>query len=294
MLGTSCGVPTPERGLPAVAVRRQREIILFDCGEGTQRQMIRFGLSFMRVSKIFVTHFHGDHYLGLFGLVQSMSFFGRDHPLDIYGPPGMEKISHLLNSIGNFQSSFRIVGHELESGAIVRFDGYAVYCGAVEHLVPTLGYLLQEDQRPGRFYLEKARALGIPQGRLYKDLQMGKAIHWRGRTISPSEVVGPPRQGRKIVYLGDVLPTELAIRLSRGADLLICEATFCDDLADRAVETGHSTVKLSCQLARKAGAKRLLLTHFSPRYDEETIAKEVDFPRTIIGRDGLTVDVRYP
>lgn len=256
--------------------------------------MVRFGLSFMKVSKIFVTHFHGDHYLGLFGLVQSMSFFGRDQPLDIYGPPGMERISGILESIGDFRSGFSIVGHDLQSGDRVKCDGYQVSGMAVQHLVPTLGYVMQEDERPGSFNLDKAKAMGIPEGRLYKDLQMGRTIRWEGKEVRPEEILGPPRRGRKIVYLGDVLPSDQAMSLSRGANLLICEATFCEDLSDRAVETGHSTVRGACQMARDAGVRRLLLTHFSPRYDEEAIADEVDFPRTTIGKDGLTLEIRYP
>ncbi len=293
LLGTSCGVPTADRGLPAVAVQREREILLFDCGEGTQRQMMRFGLSFMKVSKIFITHFHGDHYLGLFGLVQSMSFFGRENPLDLYGPPGMAVLSDAFASIGNFRSGFEVRGHDLESGESVGCNGYRVLAVQVDHLVPTLGYALEEDTRPGKFDLGKAGSLGIPEGRLYKDLQQGRAINWQGRRVTPEEIVGPPRPGRRVVYFGDVLPSEAAVSLSRGADLLICEATFCEDLSERAIETGHSTVKRSCQMAREAKVMRLVLTHFSPRYNAEAIKEEIDLPRTVIGKDGLTLEVRY-
>jgi len=293
LLGTSCGVPTPERGLPAVAVRREREVMLFDCGEGTQRQMIRFGLSFSKVNRIFVTHYHGDHYLGLFGLVQSMSFFGRERPLDLYGPRGMNRISRAIANIGNFAPAFDVVGHDLGPGERVECDHYIVRAEVVEHIVPTVGYSLEEDQRPGKFDLSKARKLGIPEGRLYKELQGGNAIRWQGRTIRPSEVLGPSRPGRKIVYLGDVLPSDRAVALCQDADLLVCEATFCEDLADRARETGHSTVKQSCEIARRANAKRLLLTHFSPRYDRQAIERELEFPGAIVGEDGLTVEVPY-
>jgi len=294
LLGTSCGVPTRERGLPAVAVRREREIILFDCGEGTQRQMLRFGLSFMRIRRIFITHFHGDHYLGLFGLVQSMSFFGRTEVLDLYGPRGMERIAEILGSIGNFAPAYAIAGHELESGEVVKGEGYRVLAQGVAHTVPTLGYRLEEDERPGKFDLEKARSLGIPPGILYNELQSGKTIRWKGREISPKEVVGPRRPGRSLVYLGDVLATKALLPLCRGSDLMISEATFCEDLAERARLTGHSTVKQVCEVARMAGVKRLLLTHFSPRYDKEAMAGEADFQSTVIGEDGLTIDIPYP
>ena len=293
LLGTSCGVPTAERGLSCAAVRREREVVLFDCGEGTQRQMMAFGLSFMRVNSVYVTHFHGDHYLGLFGLVQSMSFFGREEPLDLYGPPGMTELARRLPRIGNFRSGFEVRGHDLSSGDCIQRDGYVVECRAVDHVVPTNGYALLEDHRPGKFDLEKARSLGIPEGRLYKELQQGRTVTVGGREISPQDVIGPPRRGRKLVYLGDVVPGAGAVALSRGADLLITEATFCDDLAERAAETGHSTVRNACKLARDAGVRRLLITHFSPRYELEEIEAEVDFPRTVIGRDGLTLEVRY-
>ncbi len=293
LLGTSCGVPTSERGLPAVAVCREREILLFDCGEGTQRQMVRFGLSFMKVDRIFLTHFHGDHYLGLFGLTQSMSFFGRQKPLHMYGPPGMEAIAETVSCIGNFRAGFKIVGHDIGPGDSVACQGYAVTPAAVDHLVPTLGYILQEDQRPGKFDVERASAMGIPPGRLYKELQMGRTVRVGRALIAPEQIVGPPRPGRKIVYLGDVLPSSSVVKFCRNADLLICEATFCEDLADRARETGHSTVRLACEIAAEAGVKRLLLTHFSPRYDEEAISEEITFRRTIVGRDGLTLEVRY-
>jgi ribonuclease Z len=293
LLGTSCGVPTAERGLSCAAVRRERELILFDCGEGTQRQMMAFGLSFMRIGSVYVTHFHGDHYLGLFGLVQSMSFFGREDPLDLYGPPGTTDLARLVSHIGNFRSGFEVRARDLDSGDSLQRDGYVVECKAVDHVVPTLGYALVENQRPGRFDVEKARSLGIPEGRLYKELQQGRSIKVAGGEICPEDVIGPPRRGRKVVYMGDVVPGDGAVALSKGADLLVTEATFCDDLAERAAETGHSTVRDACRLARDAGVRRLLLTHFSPRYGLDEIQAEVDFPRTVIGRDGLTLEVRY-
>jgi len=294
LLGTSCGVPTVKRGLPCAAVRREGEVLLFDCGEGTQRQMIIFGISFMKVSSVFITHFHGDHYLGLFGLVQSMSFFGREERLDIFGPEGTEQISGFLRSIGNFRSGFEIAGHDLEDGERVERDGYSVLARGVNHVVPTLGYVLEEGERPGRFDLDRARSLGLPEGRLYKELQEGRSVEWSGKTIPPEDVIGGPRPGRRVVYFGDVMPSPDLPEIARDADLLVMEGTFCQDLADRAVETGHSTVRQACTIARESGAKRLLLTHFSPRYEREQISAEIDFGQAVIGEDGLTLDVPYP
>lgn len=293
VLGTSCGVPTAERGLPSVAVRREGEVLLFDCGEGTQRQMMRFGISFMKVSRIFVTHFHGDHYLGLFGLIQSMSFFGREDPLEVYGPAGTSEISRLLGAIGHFRSGFEVRGHDLEDSE-VQGMGYTVVSRWVDHVVPTLGYALIEDARPGRFDPDKALSLGVPEGRLFKEIQQGRSVVVDGREIAPGDILGPPRPGRKIVYFGDVIGTDPAVALARDADLLICEATFCDDLSERAEETGHLTVRQACGIAKRAGVKRLLLTHFSPRYDLEDIQREVEFPNAILGRDGATLEVRNP
>ena len=294
LIGTSCGVPTKERGLPCVALQREGEMILFDCGEGTQRQMMRFGMSFMKISSIFITHFHGDHFLGLFGLLQSMSFFGREEQLTVFGPRGIVEICRTAASIGHFKPGFEIVAKELGDGDQVQFNGYRVTASRVDHIVPTLGYALEEDVRPGRFDLEKAKALGIPEGRLYKELQMGREIQLGGRTIRPEDVMGPPRPGRKFVYLGDVRPCPEAVELSTNADLLVTEATFCEDLAERAEETGHSTVKGACGIARRAGAKRLLLTHFSPRYSREDILAEVDFDPVFIGEDGMSLEIPYP
>ena len=293
LLGTSCGVPTAERGLPSVAMRREGEVLLFDCGEGTQRQMINFGISFMRVTRIFITHFHGDHYLGLFGLVQSMSFFGREERLEIFGPAGTEKITGILRTIGNFRSSFEVSGRDLEPGDRVECEGYDVLAHGVEHVVPTLGYVLKEHERPGRFDLERARSLGLPEGNLYKELQQGRSVEWEGKTIRPGDVIGRPRPGRKIVYFGDVYPSADLVNIARGADLAVTEATFCEDMSERAAETGHYTVRQACQMAKEAGVRRLLLTHFSPRYEKDQISAEVDFPSTIIGEDGLSLEIKY-
>jgi ribonuclease Z len=293
LLGTSCGVPTAERGLPSVALRREGEVLLFDCGEGTQRQMIKFGISFMKVSKVFITHFHGDHYLGLFGLVQSMSFFGREDELDIFGPVGMEEIAGNLRSIGNFRSNFEITGHDLASGDRIDCDGFSVHAHEVSHVIPTLGYVLKEHDRPGRFDLARAMDMGIPEGTLYKDLQQGRTIRWNGRKIRPEDVIGNPRPGRKLVYFGDVSPTPQLSEIAHGADLLVTEATFCEEMADKAVETGHSTIGQSCEIARNADVKRLILTHFSPRYEKDRISSEADFPSVIIGEDGLSLELPY-
>ncbi len=293
LLGTSCGVPTRERGLPSVLIKRNGDAMLFDCGEGTQRQMMRFGVSFMKIDRVFVTHFHGDHYLGLFGLIQSMSFFGREEDLDIYGPRGMIEICETIAEIGNFMPGFEVVGHDISSGHNVEGSGFEVSAAKVRHSVPTLAYVIQEEERPGKFDIDKAKSIGIPEGALYKELQNGKEIQWEGKVVRPREVIGPPRPGRKVVYIGDALPTNEMVSTARDSDLMICEATFCQELADRALETGHSTVKQVCDVARKASVRKLVLTHFSPRYDIEDVREEVSFDKTIIASDGLEIKVPY-
>lgn len=292
-MGTSCGVPTKYRGLPSVALRKNGELLLFDCGEGTQRQMMTYGLSFMKINRIFITHLHGDHYLGLFGLVQSMSFFGRTDPLEVFGPRSMESVCETVTTIGDFSPGFEVLGSDLSPGQTVDCEGYSVTAEGVRHSVPTLAYVVEEHERPGKFDVEKARSIGIPEGLLYKRLQEGEVVEWQGRSVEPSELMGPPRPGRKVVYIGDAEPTDEIVAIAKSANLLISEGTFCDDLADRAQETGHSTVRQICAIAERASVGRLLLTHFSPRYDAEDIRREVSFQPTLIGRDGMTLEVQY-
>ncbi|HLE53695.1 MAG TPA: ribonuclease Z [Thermoplasmata archaeon] len=296
-LGTSGSWPTPKRNVSAIAVKRGPEVILFDCGEGTQRQFMQSKLSFMQVSRIFLTHFHGDHFLGVPGLIQSMNFFGREEPLEVYGPTGAERLVAELLSLGYFAPGFTIRANELAAGESVDCGEYAVTAFEAVHTVPGLSYVLEEKVRPGRFSLEKAKELGIPAGPLYSQLQEGRAITVGGRTIQPEEVLGPPRRGRKIVYTGDSMPHDFLKKMARGADVLIHDATSDAALEEKANRYGHSSSRQAAQVAKEADVGLLVLTHLSPRYeDPATIyndAKAV-FDRVRLAEDFGEIEVPYP
>ena len=296
-LGTSGSWPTPKRNVSAIAVKRGPEVLLFDCGEGTQRQFMLSTLSFMQVTRIFLTHFHGDHFVGLPGLVQSMSMNGRDAPLDVYGPRGVEQLVTELLSLGYFTPGFQVRAKELAAGASLDCGDYAVTGFEAVHTVPGLSYMLEEKARPGRFSLERAKELGIPEGPLYSRLQAGEAVKAHGREFRPEDVMGPPRRGRKIVYTGDSMPNDALIERARGADVLIHDATSDAALEEKANRYGHSSSRQAAEVASKAGVGLLVLTHLSPRYeDPSTIladAKAV-FENVRIAEDFTEIEVPYP
>jgi ribonuclease Z len=266
-LGTGGSWPTINRNVTAIALKRGSEIILFDCGEGTQRQFQKSYLSYMQISKIFITHFHGDHFLGLPGLVQTMQLNDRELPLHIYGPKGMKLLASQLLSLGYFRPSYKIVVHELKGGESVAFDEYIIHTLRVKHNVPALAYCLEENLRPGKFNKSKAIELGIPEGPLFSKLQKGENIRLKnGMKITPRMVLGPPRSGRKIVYSGDTIPVKAMISFSKKADVLIHEATFDSELEDLSKDYGHTTAYQAAEIAKKAQVKKLFLVHISPRY----------------------------
>ena len=295
-LGTSASVPTPTRSLPCIAVRRRGELLLFDCGEGAQRQMMLAGVGFSRRMRVFITHLHGDHVLGLAGLLQTMSLMGREDKLSIYGPRGLAEFIEALERALNFTPGYEVEVVEVDEGLVCRGEGYEVRAARVEHGVPALAYALIEDPRPGRFMPERARELGVPEGPLWKQLQRGEPVEVDGRVVRPEEVMGPPRRGLKLAYSGDTAFCEAMVRLAEGADLLIHEATFDDSLADRATEEGHSTASQAAEVARLAGVKRLILTHISPRYQDASIllsqASRV-FREVRVAEDFMKVELRY-
>ena len=295
-LGTSGSTPTPQRSLPAIAIRRKGEIILFDCGEGVQRQMIMAKLSFHRKMKIFITHMHGDHVLGLPGLIQTMSLFDRQRKLEVYGPKGLKEFIDVIQKTVQYTLTFPIEIHEIaKAGTICEENEYTVFAVEVDHVIPSFAFALIEKPRPGKFYPEKAKKLGIPEGPLWSRLQRGYSVTLPdGRTIRPSEVVGPPRPGRKIVYSGDTRPCMNLVRLAENADLLIHDATLDDELAEKAYEDGHSTPSQAAEIARKAGVDRLVLTHISARYKsaEKLLeqAKKV-FPNVFVAEDFMKIEI---
>ncbi|MGQ0535006.1 MAG: ribonuclease Z [Methanobacteriota archaeon] len=295
-LGTGASWPTADRNTAAVAIRRGPEVLLFDCGEGTQRQFQRSAASYMGVSKIFLTHYHADHFLGLPGLVQTMGMNGRTEPLEIYGPRGIDRYVEPLLSIGYNKPAFPVRLVELKDKEAAHFAGYRVEARAVVHNVPAIGYALVEDTRPGRFNKPRALELGVPEGPAFGRLQRGESVTARdGRVVRSEDVLGPTRRGRTIAYSGDVKPCEAMVELARRADILIHEATYGNDFPE-ANEYGHSTAAQAAYIAAKAEAKRLYLTHFSARYTgvrqlvEE--ARKV-FPAAEAAHDLLEVSVAF-
>jgi ribonuclease Z len=275
-LGTSASIPTNDRSLPSIVIQREGDILMFDCGEGTQRQMIRAGIGLNRKMRVFITHMHGDHVLGLPGMIQTMSLLGRDKTLQIYGPKGIKAFIDAIISTVKFWLGFPIEVYEIgEEHPVCQEENYEVHSVWAEHSIPSLAYALIEKPRPGRFHPEKAIELGIPKGPLWSMLQKGMSIKLQdGRIIKPEDVLGPPRPGRKIVYASDTRPSNRIVELAKGADVLIHEATFCDEMLDRAKEDGHSTPSEAAEVALKAGVKLLILTHISARYGDPKILLE--------------------
>lgn len=298
-LGTSGSMPTPTRGLPSIAIRRGNELLLFDCGEGAQTQMFKAKVGFMRKTSIFITHVHGDHVLGMPGIFQTMSLLGRKRGVDVYGPPEVRAYVKAVLETVKFGLTFSIDIHEVrEEGTVCARPSYRVDARWVDHGELTcLAYALVEEPRPGKFNVGKAKELGIPQGPLWRALQRGKTIVYEGKTIRPDEVLGPNRPGRRVAYTGDTRPCRAVAELAKGADVLIHDATFDDDLSERAWEAGHSTSVQAAKVAKKVGVKRLYLFHISPRYrDPEPLvsqAREI-FPDTWLPDDLDKVEVPLP
>jgi ribonuclease Z len=297
-LGTSASRPTVERGVSSLAVVREGETMLFDCGEGTQRQMMRYGVTF-NFGDLLFTHFHSDHILGTIGLMRTMSLQDRTEPLRIWGPRGLAGLMKRADAFGGERLTYPVTVTELAPGEAVKRKDYAIVPYAVDHRgVAALGYALVEEIRRGRFNPDLARTLGIPEGPLWGRIHKGEPITLDdGRVIEPATLVGPTRPGRRVVLTGDTRPCAATIEAAQGADLLVHESTFADEEAARAVETGHSTAREAAQVALAANAARLALTHFSARYsrdpsDLEREARQV-FANVAIARDGLTIDVPF-
>jgi len=295
-LGTAAACPTVERGVSSLAIIREGETFLFDCGEGTQRQMMRYGVSFA-FGDLFFSHMHGDHILGLTGLLRTLQLQGRTEPLRLWAPPGARSILRQCITLGGDRTTFQVTITELEPGASVPKDEFRIDTFAVDHRgSSSIGYALVEEERLGRFNPDLARQLGIPEGPLWGRIHKGQSVTLDdGRVIEPSVLVGERRRGRRIVLTGDTRPCEATIAASQDADLLIHEATFADEEAARAVETGHSTAREAAEVARRAGARRLVLTHISARYSRdahelEREAKQV-FAKTSIARDGTEIEL---
>lgn len=295
-LGTAASRPTVGRNVSAVLMQRLGEMLLFDCGEGTQRQMMRYGTGFS-VHDIFFTHMHADHLLGLPGLLRTMGLQGRQEPMRLYCARGERKIVNAAVHLGVERVPFPVKIHELRPGEPLERAGYDIVPFATRHGRHSLGFALVEHDRLGRFDPDRARELGVPEGPLWGRLHQGERVEVDGRTIDPAVVVGPARPGRRVVYTGDTRPQDATIEHARRADLLIHEATFAEEEADRARETEHSTAREAAVVAKQAGARRLVLTHVSPRYGVEPSILEEEaravFPDTVVARDGLEIEIPY-
>jgi len=279
-------------------VHREGETLMFDCGEGTQRQMMRWGVSFA-LEDIFFTHMHADHLLGVVGLMRTMALQGRTERLRLWGPRGSARVLKRAESLGFERATFPVEIIELESNQRIERAGYAIVAFPVDHRgSASVGFAIVEEERKGRFNPDLARELGIPEGPLWGQIHRGQAVTLDdGRVIEPSVLVGEKRAGRSVVITGDTRPCAATIDAARGADLLIHESTFGDEEAERAVETGHSTAREAAQVAREAGVRRLLLTHFSARYSRDAIELEREarqvFAETKVGKDGMEIEVPF-
>lgn len=295
-LGTAASRPTVERGVSAISITREGETLLFDCGEGTQRQMMRYGVPFA-LDEVFFTHVHSDHLLGITGLLRTMALQGRVEPIRLWTPRGTGKTLRQCITIGGERTTFPVNITELEAGSSLERGDYRIDTFAVDHRgTASLGYALVEEERRGRFNPDLARELGIPEGPLWGRIHRGESITLDdGRIIEPRVLVGERRRGRRIVITGDTRPCEGTIGAARDADLLIHEATFADEEGPRAMETGHSTAREAAEVAQQAGARRLVLTHISARYSRDTRELEHEarsvFANTMIARDGTEIEL---
>jgi ribonuclease Z len=295
-LGTAASRPTIRRNVSSLLIHRLGEALMFDCGEGTQRQMMRFGTGF-GVSDIFFTHMHADHLLGLPGLLRTMGLQGREEPMRLHCARGEARIVNEAVHLGVERLPFEVTIRELAPGDHVARDGYDVLPFPTRHGRHSLGYALVEHLRLGRFDADRARAMGVPEGPLFGKLHRGESVEVDGRVVSPDLVVGPARPGRTVVYTGDTRPVRATVERAAGADLLIHEATFARADAARARETRHSTAREAGRVARDAGVRRLVLTHLSPRYDlePEILQREARavFPATDVASDGMVIEVPF-
>jgi ribonuclease Z len=293
--GTAGSMPTAQRAPSAILLRRGGERLLFDCGEGTQRQMLRSTVGLVELREVFLTHYHADHYLGLPGMLKTFALRGRELPIRIYGPPGLTELFGALRRVfGKLTYEYELV--TLRAGDVLPRDGYRIVTFAPSHGLSAVGYSIVEEARPGRFDAETAEALRIPIGPERGALQRGDSVTLAdGRVVTPDQVLGEPRPGRKVVLAGDTAPSPAVVEAARGAEVLVHEATFCDEERERAVETLHSTAAQAAAVAREADVGLLVLTHLSNRYFGPEIESEAQgvFAETVVPRDFDVVDVPY-
>ena len=293
-LGTSAAAPTVERSLTCICLVRENEVLMFDAGEGAQVAYLKAGLPWNKKMKIFVTHLHGDHCLGILGLLQTMSLQKRTEAVEIYGPSGIEEFITANIKVLNFGLPFPVFITIVDEGNVVKEKNYQINCCEAQHGIPAFSYCFEENERVGVFYPEKAKELGIPEGKLWQELQNGNSIEINGKNIDSSQVTGEKRQGKKIGISGDTRPTQKLKEFFKNSDYLSFDCTFSYELKDRAIETNHSTAKEAAELAKEANVKNLILTHFSARYSDESVlideAKQTH-NSVIAAKDLLEIDI---
>jgi ribonuclease Z len=294
-LGTSAAQPTENRGLSCICLERDGEILMFDAGEAAQISYLKSGLGWNKKMKIFVTHLHGDHCIGLLGLLQTMTMQHRTEPLEIYGPNGIEEFIAANIKILNFGLSFPVMITTVSEGIIFDSKIYSIYACKANHSVITYSYRFEEKDKPGRFNLEKAKALEIPEGKLWNQLQNGMEVKVGHRVIVPEQVLGEKRPGKKIGISGDTMPTKELEKFFEGCDYLVFDSTFLDETKEKAAETCHSTAKQAAILGKNAKVKNLILTHFSARYKDEIghleEAKQIH-NSVITAKDFLEIEIK--
>jgi ribonuclease Z len=294
-LGTSAAQPTENRGLSCICLERDGEILMFDAGEAAQISYLKSGLGWNKKMKIFVTHLHGDHCIGLLGLLQTMTMQHRTASLEIYGPSGIEEFIAANIKILNFGLSFPVMITIVKEGRIFDSKFYSIYACKANHSVISYSYLFEEKDKPGRFNLDKAKALEIPEGKLWNQLQNGMEIKIGERTIFPEQVLGEKRSGKKIGISGDTMPTKELEKFFEDCDYLVFDSTFLEEIKEKAEETCHSTAKQAAELGKNAKVKNLILTHFSARYKDEIghleEAKKIH-DSVITAKDFLEIEIR--
>ena len=298
-LGTSSGVPTRERNLPSVFLMFENERVLFDCGEGTQRQLMSEKLKFMKINRIFISHWHADHFAGLLGLVQTMSLENRAEPLYVYGPKRTEEFVERLLGVGYFARSFKVIAKDIDESEEIKCGGFKVIPFRVEHRVPALGYVFKEDDKI-RADMEKAAKFGLKTGPKIGALKAGKSVTINGKAVKPEDIMWT-ETGKKVVYTGDTKYNENIVKFAKDADLLIADSTFGEEFVERAGDFRHSTSNDAAEAAKKANVKQLVLTHISRRYQDsggnlppkslEDSARKI-FKNTILARDFLEIEVK--
>ena len=293
-LGTSGAMPTIQRGLSCTCLVKDNEVLMFDAGEGAQISYLKSGLPWNKKMKIFVTHLHGDHCIGILGLLQSMNLQNRTEPLEIFGPEGIDEFIAANIKILNFGLSFPVLITKINEGMLVDGKNYSIFASDAKHGIPAFSFRFDEKDKPGEFFPERAKALGIPEGKLWHELQIGNSVEIDGKKTVPSQVTGEKRSGRKIGISGDTRPTDKLVEFFKNCDYLSFDSTFDDELKKKAVEANHSTAKEAAELAEKANVSTLILTHFSARYNDESVllkeAKEIH-NNTITAKDLLEVNI---